>query len=46
MLKFSNAPLAAQGSSPPLGRDTDEIVRSAGYSDEQIADLRERGVIA
>ncbi len=46
VLKFSNAPLAAQGSSPPLGRDTDEIVRSAGYSDEQIADLRERGVIA
>ena len=46
VLKFSNAPLEAQGSSPPLGRDTDEIVRSAGYSDEQIADLRERGVIA
>ena len=46
LLKMSATPTAAQGSSPPLGRDTDEIVASAGYSDAQIADLRSRGVIA
>lgn len=46
LLKMSESPLAAQGSSPPLGRDTDDIVGSAGYSAEEIADLRERGVIA
>ena len=46
IVKFSRSPLEARGSSPPLGRDTDEVVRSAGYSDEQIAELREAGVIA
>jgi len=45
-VKFSRSPLEAQGSSPPLGRDTDEIVRSAGYSDEQLTELREARVIA
>jgi crotonobetainyl-CoA:carnitine CoA-transferase CaiB-like acyl-CoA transferase len=46
VLKMSRTPLAAQGSSPPLGRDTDDIVGSAGYSAEELADLRERGIIA
>ncbi|MEE8421596.1 MAG: CoA transferase [Dehalococcoidia bacterium] len=46
ILKFSKSPLEAQGSSPPLGRDTDDLVRGAGYSDDQIAELREAGVIA
>lgn len=46
LLQMSAAPLAAQGSSPPLGRDTDEIVRSAGYSDTDIRRLRAAGVIA
>jgi crotonobetainyl-CoA:carnitine CoA-transferase CaiB-like acyl-CoA transferase len=46
VLKMSQSPLAAQGSSAPLGRDTDDIVGAAGYSAEEIADLRERGVIA
>jgi crotonobetainyl-CoA:carnitine CoA-transferase CaiB-like acyl-CoA transferase len=45
LLEFSRTPLEAQGASPPLDRDTDEIVRMAGYSDEQIAALRSRGVI-
>jgi crotonobetainyl-CoA:carnitine CoA-transferase CaiB-like acyl-CoA transferase len=46
LLKMSQTPLAAQGSSPPLGRDTDDIVGGAGYTAEEIADLRERGIIA
>ena len=46
IVKFSRSPLEAQGSSPPLGRDTDAIVRSAGYSDQQLDELREAGVIA
>ncbi|MDP6606803.1 MAG: CoA transferase, partial [Dehalococcoidia bacterium] len=46
IVKFSKSPLAAQGSSPPLGRDTDDLVRGASYSDDQIAELREAGIIA
>jgi len=45
LLEFSRTPLEAQGASPPLDRDTDAIVRMAGYTDEQIAELRDRGVI-
>lgn len=46
ILGFAKTPLAAQGASPPLGRDSDEYVRRAGYDDAAIASLRERGVIA
>ena len=46
LLKMSATPTAAQGSSPPLGRDTDDIVASAGYSKDELADLRTRGIIA
>ena len=46
VIKMSQTPLEAQGASPPLGRDSDAIVGSAGYSPEEIADLRERGIIA
>ena len=46
LLKMSATPTAPQGSSPPLGRDTDVIVQSAGYSEEELADLRSRGIIA
>ena len=46
IVKMSRTPLAAQGSSPPLGRDTDAIVELAGYDAEAIASLRERGIIA
>ena len=45
ILSFRNTPLEAQGSSPALGRDTDAIVATAGYSAEEIAALHERGVI-
>lgn len=45
LMEMSASPLAAQGSSPPLGRDTEAIVKSAGYSDDEIAVLRARGII-
>ena len=45
ILSFRNAPLEAQGASPALGRDTDEIVGTTGYTAEEIAALHERGVL-
>ncbi len=30
---------------PPLGRDTEAVLREAGYSEREIAELRERGVV-
>jgi crotonobetainyl-CoA:carnitine CoA-transferase CaiB-like acyl-CoA transferase len=46
MLRMSKTPLEAQGASPALGKHTDEVLASAGYAEEQIKALRERGVIA
>jgi crotonobetainyl-CoA:carnitine CoA-transferase CaiB-like acyl-CoA transferase len=46
ILGMSKTPLAAQGASPRLGADTDDYVRRAGYSDAEIAKLREQGLIA
>src|SRR3712207_3515991 len=43
-LKMSETPIEVRSSSPPLGQDTEAILTSIGYSDEQIAELRERGV--
>ncbi len=46
VISMSASPLAAQGASPPLGRDTDAVLSEAGYSAEEIAGLRESGAIA
>lgn len=46
VLQMSETPLAAQGASPPLGRDTDAILERAGYGADEIASLRESGAIA
>ena len=46
VLKMSESPLAAQGPSPVLGRDTDAILGEAGYDADEIAALREAGAIA
>lgn len=43
--QMSKTPPQAQGASPPLGRDTDAILTSAGYSEAEIEKLRECGVI-
>lgn len=45
LLDFSLTPLEAQGASPPIDRDTDEVLRTGGYTEAQIADLRARGVV-
>jgi len=43
--KMSKTPPTAQGASPVLGRHTDEILASAGYSSEEIAAMRAEGAI-
>jgi len=45
MLRMSATPLAAQGPSPILGADTEDIVTALGYSPEEIAALRASGSI-
>ncbi len=44
ILKFSKSPMAAQGASPRLGRDTDRYLREAGLSEEQVQKMHEDGV--
>jgi formyl-CoA transferase len=44
-LQMSETPLAVQGPSPALGQHSDEILAALGYSTEQVASLREAGVI-
>ncbi len=46
LINMSASPLAPQGPSPVLGADTEAIVASAGYSADEIASMREAGVIA
>ena len=43
--KMSVTPPAPQGASPSLGRDTAAVLASAGYSEDDIAALRESGVV-
>ncbi len=43
--KFSETPARAAPAAPELGQHTEEILLSLGYSWEEIAALRERGVI-
>jgi CoA:oxalate CoA-transferase len=43
-LKMSDTPPAVRSASPPLGQDTDAILGDLGYSAEQIAALRAKGV--
>jgi crotonobetainyl-CoA:carnitine CoA-transferase CaiB-like acyl-CoA transferase len=45
IIKFSKTLLEAQGSSPPLGRDTAKIAAGVDFRDEQNYDLQARGVI-
>src|SRR5262249_24756113 len=44
-IKMSGTPLQPQGASPTLGQHTEEILRSLGYVDARIAELRERGIV-
>jgi formyl-CoA transferase len=43
--QMTESPLAPQGPSPMLGEHTDSTLASAGYSEQEIAALRESGAI-
>jgi formyl-CoA transferase len=43
--QMSDTPLAPQGPSPMLGQHTDEVLAEAGYSEAEIAKLRNAGVV-
>ena len=45
-VKMSRTPGAPQGPGPVLGADTYDVLRAAGYSDEEIAELEQRGAVA
>jgi crotonobetainyl-CoA:carnitine CoA-transferase CaiB-like acyl-CoA transferase len=44
-VKLSETPANFRNFSPILGQHTDEILRSLGYSDQQIEDFRKAGVV-
>ena len=44
-LQMRETPLEVQGPSPALGQHTDEVLASIGYSTDEIAAMRESGVI-
>jgi len=44
-IKLSDTPGSIRSLGPYLGQHTDEILSGLGYSPEQIAQLREKGVV-
>lgn len=44
-IKLSDTPCEVKGFSPLLGEHTEEIIRSVGYSDQQIRRMRQSGVV-
>jgi crotonobetainyl-CoA:carnitine CoA-transferase CaiB-like acyl-CoA transferase len=45
IVQMSKTPTGATTASPPLGRDTDEVLREHGYSDDEIAALHASGAV-
>jgi crotonobetainyl-CoA:carnitine CoA-transferase CaiB-like acyl-CoA transferase len=45
-LRFSETPPPDAGPPPVLGQHTAAVLREAGYTDSEIADLHRRGVVA
>lgn len=43
--RFSDTPASVRRGAPSIGQHTDEILREAGYSDEQIVAFRKRGAV-
>ena len=44
-LNFSNIPRGVRRATPEAGQHTDEVLRAAGYSAADIADLRQKGIV-
>lgn len=44
--KFSDTPARLRSTAPVPGQHTDELLREVGYTDAEIASLRERGAVA
>lgn len=44
-IKFSDNPCRVRRPAPPLGADTDEVLREAGLTDEAIAALRAKNIV-
>jgi crotonobetainyl-CoA:carnitine CoA-transferase CaiB-like acyl-CoA transferase len=44
-IKLSGTPGAAKLEFPALGQDTEAILRKIGYSDQQVAEFRQKGII-
>jgi crotonobetainyl-CoA:carnitine CoA-transferase CaiB-like acyl-CoA transferase len=45
-IKFSRTPGGPQGPGPVLGADTEDVLREAGFADDEVADLIEAGAAA
>ena len=45
-IRFDGTPADALGVPPILGQHTQEILREAGYGDEELAQLKQQGIIA
>ncbi len=44
-IKFAQAPCRARSPAPPLGADTDEVLRGLGLPESRIHELRAAGAI-
>ena len=44
-IKFAEAPCRMRRPAPDLGTDTDAVLRQLGYSNEEVAGLRRKGVV-